>query len=112
MGLLKRTVDLLANHDISLKACSQVVETKGIPVNPRLFLLKDKQSDGNDKPEFRVRITRPGLRWSSGLYRGEWLSKWIWTVYLFAGLQDGLCLFACVQAYLCVCSSVSDSGCS
>lgn len=43
MGLLKRTVDLLANHDISLKACSQVVETKGIPVNPRLFLLKDKQ---------------------------------------------------------------------
>lgn len=43
MGLLKRAVDSLADLVISLKAHSQVAETRGMHVNPRLPSLKDKQ---------------------------------------------------------------------
>ena len=46
---------------------------------------------------------------------------WIWTAFVFAGLQDGLCLFTCVKPVsvsacvlvpVSVCSHMSDSGCS
>lgn len=47
MGLPKRAVDSLADLAISLKAHNQVVETRGMHVNPRLSLLKDKQWDRN-----------------------------------------------------------------
>lgn len=42
MGLLKRTVDSLADLDSCLKAHSQVAGTRGMHVNPRLSLLTDK----------------------------------------------------------------------
>lgn len=56
MGLLEGTVDSLADLDSSLEAHSQVFEMRGMHVNPRLSLSKDKQWGRNDKPEFRGRI--------------------------------------------------------
>lgn len=40
MGLLKRTMDLLSDPDISLKAHSQVVEIRGMPVKSKTILIK------------------------------------------------------------------------
>lgn len=40
MGLLKRTMDSLSDLDISLKAQSQVVETRGMPVKSKTILIK------------------------------------------------------------------------
>lgn len=62
MGLLKRTVDSLADLDSCLKAHSQVAGTRGMPVDPRLSLLTDKQRGGNDRPEFRGRMNSPDVR--------------------------------------------------
>lgn len=42
MGLLKRTMDSFADLDISLKAHSQVVETRGMPVKSKTVLIKEQ----------------------------------------------------------------------
>lgn len=71
MGLPRRAVDSLADLAISLKAHSQVVETRGMHVNPRLSLVKDKEWHRNCKAELRGGRDRPGLRCHRRLYGGE-----------------------------------------
>lgn len=66
-------MDSLADLVISLKAYSQVVETRGMHVNPRLSLLKDKEWHRNYKAELRGGRDRPVLRWPRRLYGGEQL---------------------------------------